>query len=173
MNEEQQKLHALFTEMLSSLEEAVVDETLAGLSNPKLPTPASVVEQRNALIDVYTAAIVTPEPEVDSDLAAAIGEHAFKAGFGAGMLHWSCDGRLVAEEHRATYAEAEWSAYTPPEELCGVVLVKKQRPRFCVVDRRTSTIEVASFLNEAAAKDYTRQRNANAGSHLPWKIVRR
>lgn len=50
----------------------------------------------------------------DSDVAIAIGEHAFKAGYesghNAGKMQWK------------PLPDVAWSNYTPPEELCGKAL---------------------------------------------------
>jgi len=51
---------------------------------------------------------------VDSDLAIAIAEHAFNAGFDAGGFNV-----------RGIDAQTALSEYTPPEELCGVSLLKE------------------------------------------------
>jgi hypothetical protein len=60
-----------------------------------------------------------PGDSISPDLAIAIGEHAFAAGFDAGRAWHSSvtyggDPGTAAEGlHKA------WSAYTPPEKLCG------------------------------------------------------
>lgn len=71
-------------------------------------------EDQNAADDSVT--------DNDSDLAIAIGEHAFNAGFQAALRAAIAEGfhytpmpgdRLVVAQHAA------WSDYAPPEELCG------------------------------------------------------
>jgi len=47
----------------------------------------------------------------DSDMAIAIGEHAFKEGYGRGYSAGQSDADPMPD--------AAWSDYTPPEELCG------------------------------------------------------
>lgn len=50
-----------------------------------------------------------------SDLAVAIGEHAFRAGWEAACDAMEPPGPIL---WNGTLEQA-WSAYTPPEELCG------------------------------------------------------
>lgn len=50
----------------------------------------------------------------DSDLAVAIGEHAFRAGYEAALAH----AQVNPETLHGTWYEA-WSEYDPPEELKG------------------------------------------------------
>lgn len=52
----------------------------------------------------------------DSDLAIAIGEHAFIAGFEAGFREGYMEGMPGT---KAKTAHEAWSEYTPPEDLCG------------------------------------------------------
>lgn len=48
----------------------------------------------------------------DSDLAVAIGEHAFTAGWDAAVKHFKLENDFLAHERA-------WSDYDPPEELKG------------------------------------------------------
>lgn len=53
--------------------------------------------------------------ERDPDLDIAIGEHAFRAGW---VAHQNSQGFGPSTTYPKTVDEA-WSAYIPPEELCG------------------------------------------------------
>jgi hypothetical protein len=61
---------------------------------------------------------------VDSDLSVAIGEHAFKAGYKR-CAEDAGPSFPLSDDTVAQYAESAWSEYTPPEELCGVSLLKE------------------------------------------------
>jgi hypothetical protein len=111
----------LFREPDKSVQITVADgrgllvDGLAHLPKGHGITPQAYAEQ---LIVEAARNIVERRPDLKpeaSDLAVAIGEHAFRAGFKAGE-HW--DTREGAPS-RGELEERAWSAYDPPEELKG------------------------------------------------------
>lgn len=61
--------------------------------------------------------------ELDGDAAIAIGEHAFRAGYKSAANRARAFHPKRIEDDTA-HMESAWSEYTPPEEVCGIALVR-------------------------------------------------
>lgn len=90
-------------------------EMLPAKANERI-APANYVD---SLIVEAAKNIVARRPDLKpepSDLAVAIGEHAFRAGFKAGQHY---EYYKDNEGETAAILETEWGSYDPPEELKG------------------------------------------------------
>jgi hypothetical protein len=66
----------------------------------------------------------------DPDLDIAIGEHAFRAGFEAGIVYRNATGYAISNG-LVPDVNAAWSAYTPPEELTGGGIASSTPTTYC------------------------------------------
>ncbi len=106
-----------FAELLNALEEAVMDEAVHGLKDPKFKTPERVENLRQEVLDAFAEHF---DNSLSSDHSIAIGKHAFRAGFDAGEEWGGNDLYMRGNTTDADAREQAWSAYTPPEEPCGL-----------------------------------------------------
>lgn len=109
--------------------------------------------QTPKLIIGYLALLDREENRSDIDIA--FGEHAFRAGFEAGMKYRGATA-YEASTGKVPNAAAAWSEYTPPEELCGGGKKLKTRPDVLtiIVDgpRGSGVTRLADYLNYARSE---------------------